>query len=137
MTRTRAQLPTATLKAARGLRSSATDVESALWYHLRGERFGGHKFRRQHPIPPYVVDFYCHASKLAIELDGAQHSEEGDRARTRFLEQRGLAVLRFTNHEVLLQKEAVLEAIWSFLERPPLTPTPLPMGEGLQAGASP
>jgi len=131
MTRTRAHLPTATLEAARTLRSSATEVENELWYHLRGVRFGGYKFRRQHPIPPYVVDFYCHASKLVIELDGMQHTEEGDRVRTRFLEQRGLTVLRFTNHEVLLQKEAVLEAIWSFLERPPLTPTPLPAGEGL------
>jgi very-short-patch-repair endonuclease len=129
--RIRAQLPTVTLEAARQLRSLATDVENKLWYHLRGGRLNGVKFRRQHPIPPYVVDFYCHANKLVIELDGMQHSEEADRQRTQFLERRGLTVLRFTNHEVLLQQEAVLEAIWKLLERPPLTPTPLPAGEGL------
>ena len=129
--RLRAQLPTATLETARRLRSAATDVESELWYHLRGGQLKQAKFRRQHPLPPYVVDFYCHASKLVIELDGSQHSEETDRQRTQFLEQHGLTVLRFTNHEMLLQKEAVLEAIWRVLDRPPLTPTPLPAGEGL------
>jgi very-short-patch-repair endonuclease len=129
--RTRAQLPTDTLDRAKSLRSAATDVENDLWYHLRNGRMKGAKFMRQHPLPPYVVDFYCHSSKLVIELDGTQHSEEADRQRTRFLEQRGLTVMRFTNHEMLLQKEAVLEAIWNVLGQSPLTPTPLPMGEGL------
>ena len=134
--RNRAQLPTATLDNARELRTVATDAEMELWYYLRGGRMGGHKFRRQHPVPPYIADFYCHAHKLVIELDGSQHTESDDRRRTRFLEQRGLTVLRFTNHEMLLQKDAVLDAIWAVLDRPPLTPTPLPSGEGLKQDAS-
>ena len=92
----------------------------------------GAKFRRQHPIPPYVVDFYCDAFKLVVELDGSQHSEATDRVRTYFLQSQGLEVLRFTNHDVLENKTAVLEAIWNIVARPPLTPTPLPLGEGLQ-----
>lgn len=129
--RSRAQLPTMTLQLARQLRGEATDVENELWYHLRAGRMNGVKFRRQHPIPPYVVDFYCEAYKLVIELDGSQHSEVGDRTRTLFLEKRGLNVLRFTNHEVLQHKQAVLDAIWNVVARSPLTPTPLPVGEGL------
>jgi very-short-patch-repair endonuclease len=120
------------LEMARGLRGRTTDVENELWYHLRAGRMNGVKFRRQHPIPPYVVDFYCDAFKLVIELDGSQHSEEADRLRTSFLESRGLTVLRFANHEVLQNKTAVLEAIWNITAHPPLTPTPLPLGEGLQ-----
>jgi very-short-patch-repair endonuclease len=92
----------------------------------------GAKFRRQHPVPPYVVDFYCDAFKLVIELDGSQHSEEADRVRTKYLEKRGFTVLRFTNHDVLENRMAVLEAIWNIVASPPLTPTPLPEGEGLK-----
>ena len=60
---------------ARQLRSEQTEVEQQLWRALRNRRLQGVKFRRQHPVPPYVLDFYCHAAKLAIELDGSQHLE--------------------------------------------------------------
>ncbi|OHE84259.1 MAG: DNA methylase [Lysobacterales bacterium RIFOXYD1_FULL_69_11] len=129
--RTRAALPTLTLDKARQLRRGMTDAERALWYHLRAGRLDGLKFRRQHPIPPYVVDFYCDAARLVIELDGSQHTEEHDLHRTRFLESKGLTVLRFWNDDVLVRTQAVLEVVWSIVGPRPLTPTPLPVGEGL------
>lgn len=91
----------------------------------------GLKFRRQHPIPPYIVDFICEAKKLVVELDGSQHDEAVDHVRTKFLESRGLMVLRFWDNDVLQQTDAVLEAILSAAENRTLTPTPLPVGEGL------
>ena len=128
--RRRASLPTNTLGKARELRREATDAERRLW-PLRSSQLDGVKFRRQHPIPPYIVDFYCDAARLVVELDGSQHTEEADRARTRFLETKGLTVLRFWDNDVLLQTEAIIEAIWSAIGPRPLTPTPLPLGEGL------
>lgn len=129
--RQRASLPTITLDKARDLRRESTDAERKLWHHLRGGQLEGLKFRRQHPAPPYIIDFYCDAAKLVIELDGSQHTEESDRARTRFLEARGLTVLRFWDNDVLTQTEAVVEAIFNAVTHRPLTPTPLPLGEGL------
>src|SRR5690606_33091677 len=94
-------LPTVTLERARRLRQNMTETERRLWSRLRGGQLNGLKFRRQHPIPPYIVDFYCEASQLVVELDGSQHNEVADRARTQFLEQQGLVVLRYWDHEVL------------------------------------
>jgi very-short-patch-repair endonuclease len=124
-------LPTRTLTAAKALRTTSTDAEIKLWYHLRAKRLGGLKFRRQHPIPPYVVDFYCDELRLVIELDGSQHDEEIDNTRTRALERQGLVVLRFWDNQVLQEAEAVLEAILSFARSRTLSPTPPPSGEGL------
>ncbi|MEW9571461.1 endonuclease domain-containing protein [Rhodanobacter sp. Si-c] len=124
-------LPTRTREQSRGLRKSCTDAEQKLWFHLRAGRLNGLKFRRQHPVPPYVVDFFCEAKKLVVELDGSQHDEAVDQARTRFLESRGLKVLRYWDNEVLQQMDAVLEAILGAAENRTLTPTPLPEGEGL------
>ncbi|MBA2237496.1 MAG: endonuclease domain-containing protein [Lysobacter sp.] len=129
--RRRASLPTNTLDDARALRRKATDAERKLWRHLRAGQLDGLGFRRQHPIPPYIVDFFCDAAKLVVELDGSQHTEDADRARTRFLESRGLTVLRFWDNEALTQTEAVVEAIWNCARPRPFTPTPLPSGEGL------
>ncbi|MDQ3288229.1 MAG: DUF559 domain-containing protein [Pseudomonadota bacterium] len=129
--RRRASLPTNTLNAARSLRREATDAERKLWRYLRAGQLEGLRFRRQHPIPPYVVDFFCDAAKLVVELGGSQHKEEAERARARFLEARGLTVLRFWDNEALMQTEADVEAIWNLARPRPLTPTPLPMGEGL------
>jgi very-short-patch-repair endonuclease len=129
--RHRAPLPTITRDKARDLRRESTDAEHKLWQHLRGGQLNGLKFRRQHPLPPYILDFYCDAAKLVVELDGSQHTEESDRARTRFLESRDLTVLRFWDNDVLMQTEAVIEAIFNIVGPRPLTPTPLPMGEGL------
>lgn len=118
-------LPSRTRERARDLRKASTDAERELWYHLRV------KFRRQHPIPPYVVDFYCDAAKLVVELDGSQHNEESDARRTDFLEAKGLRVLRFWDNDALTDTETVLAAILNAVENRTLTPAPLPEGEGL------
>jgi very-short-patch-repair endonuclease len=84
---------------ARYLRKNATDCERILWRHLRNRNFAGYKFRRQHPIDSYTLDFYCPAVKLAIELDGSGHGyrlcETHDQAREQFLASQGIAVIRF------------------------------------------
>jgi len=119
-----------TLDRARILRRESTDAERALWFHLRSGRLGGLKFRRQHSIPPYIADFYCDSAKLVVELDGSQHNATSDVARTSFLKSHGLTVLRFWDNDVLLDTDSVLEAILNAVGPRPLTPTPLPMGEG-------
>ena len=124
-------LPTRTLNTAKSLRTAGTDAERKLWYHLRARRLSGFKFRRQHPIPPYVVDFYCDELKLAIELDGSQHSEEIDSTRTHALERQGLLVLRFWDNQVLQETDAVLKAILTVALDRTLSPTPPPTGEWL------
>src|SRR5579871_1462951 len=98
--RTNPPLPTRSRELARGLRQQETEAEARLWFHLRGSRLGNAKFRRQHPVPPYVVDFYCSAHKLGVELDGSQHSEEADHVRTRHLEKQGILLLRFWDNDV-------------------------------------
>jgi very-short-patch-repair endonuclease len=108
-----------------------TDAEQRLWFHLRAGRLNGLKFRRQHPLPPYVLDFYCAAAKLVIELDGSQHTEAADAARTAALQHHGLTVLRFWDNDVLNNTQAVLEAVLTAVGERTLTPTPLPAGEGL------
>lgn len=105
-------LPAWHKQRARELRTTATDAEVRLWYHLRSGRLGGLKFRRQHPVPPYIVDFYCEAAKLAVELDGSQHGGQGDAARTLDLEREGIMVLRFWNDQALKEAEAVLQEIY-------------------------
>jgi very-short-patch-repair endonuclease len=96
-------LPDDVLRFARGLRQTQTDAETRLWSLLRDRRLGGRKFRRQHPIPPYVVDFYCDEARLVLELDGGQHAEmtERDERRTAFLKERGLRVWRYWYNAVL------------------------------------
>lgn len=90
------------------------DAEALLWSLLRNRRLANAKFRRQHVIAPYIVDFYCAEHRLAIELDGGQHSEQQDydQRRDAFLEQKNITVLRFWNHQMLNETEAVLEAIY-------------------------
>jgi very-short-patch-repair endonuclease/predicted GIY-YIG superfamily endonuclease len=128
-------IPDDILKNARELRKNQTDAEQLLWGLLRDRRFAGKKFRRQHPVDRYILDFYCHELKLAVELDGGQHNEEVaqhyDKERTRLLNEHGIQVIRFWNNEVLRQTDSVLEALWNAL-----TPTPLPEGEGLWTPAA-
>ena len=124
-------LPTLKKQQARTLRRAGTDAEQKLWFYLRAGRLDGLKFRRQHPVPPYVVDFYCEACKLVVELDGSQHNETADTSRTRFLESVGLRVLRYWDNEALQNTEKVLASILSACENRTLTPAPLPTGEGL------
>ena len=109
---------------ARALRRNATDAQKWLWYRLRNRQMAGCKFRRQQVIGPYIADFLCLAPQLVIELDGGQHSQqtEQDAEWTRYLGKLGYRVLRFWNHEVLREPEAVLGAI-RIAVLDPLTPT--------------
>ena len=105
---------------ARALRQHPTRAEDILWRQLRGSRFNGAKFRRQVPIDRYVVDFYCHAAKLVVELDGKQHEwfADYDTGRREVVERLGLRVLRFTNEEVCGDLDAVLARIGGELRLP-------------------
>ncbi|NQD36254.1 endonuclease domain-containing protein [Permianibacter sp. IMCC34836] len=133
----KAKLDPEMLAFTRTLRARATDAERQLWFRLRARRVAHCKFRRQHPLPPYVLDFYCEQHKLAIELDGSQHATVNDSSsrRAAFLAGHGIRVLRFWDNKVLRDIDAVLEAIRLAVEDPvraesSLTPTPLPVGEG-------
>jgi len=105
---------------ARKLRQQQTDVETKLWLRLRDRQLCGAKFRRQHPIGPYIVDFCCPDRGLIVELDGGQHAEQtaADQVRTCFLETDGYRVVRFWNHEVLEQMDAILQEIVTLLSDP-------------------
>ena len=124
-------LPTHALEFSRRLRRDSTDAERKLWQYLRAGRFDGLKFRRQHPIPPYIADFCCIEKRLIVELDGSQHNAQVDAVKTGFLESRGWSIVRFWDNDVLLETEAVLDAIWNAISNRTLSPTPLPSGEGL------
>ncbi|MGC4007639.1 MAG: DUF559 domain-containing protein [Pseudomonas sp.] len=97
---------------ARQLRRQQTDAERTFWGALRDRRFLGLKFRRQVPCGVYVLDFYCHDLKLAVELDGGQHLQSAhDCERDAWLAGRGIRVLRYWNHDVLVRMDSVLEAL--------------------------
>ena len=113
---------------ARTLRRDGTDVERRLWQKLRNAQIDGASFRRQHPAGRYILDFYCPALQLAIELDGGQHAQAAkrDRLRDGWLEQHGVTVLRFWNSDVTENLSGVLEVIAakvSDLKSRELTPT--------------
>jgi very-short-patch-repair endonuclease len=99
----------------RALRGLATDAERLLWRLLRARRFLGLKFRRQHSIGPYIVDFFCADRRLAVELDGGQHfTVEGrayDRRRDEYLAACGVRVFRFANNDLFENSDGVLEAL--------------------------
>ena len=107
------------LAFSRKLRQQCSDAETLMWKLLRGRRFCGMKFRRPHPIPPFVLDFYCDEAKLAIEIDGGQHNTDESRRydlkRTALINKQGMEVLRFWNHEVLEDTEIVLNVIHNAL----------------------
>lgn len=94
-----------------------TDAEMYLWQHLRARQILGFKFRRQHPVGKYILDFACIEAKLAIEADGGQHIalQPQDIERTSWLSSQGWTVLRFWNNEVLHNANGVLEEIYSTL----------------------
>ncbi|MEE9352429.1 MAG: endonuclease domain-containing protein [Thiotrichaceae bacterium] len=102
---------------ARDLRKNQTDAEAALWKLVRAKQIEGLKFRRQHPIPPYIVDFVCTEKKLIIELDGGQHAEtiNYDEKRTKYLESQSYTVIRFWNNEILNNIEGVYETLINHL----------------------
>lgn len=109
-----------TFENARLLRQKETAAEKKLWPYLRNRLLKGRKFRRQHAVANYVLDFYCHECKLAVELDGAIHNEQMNRqydiARTELLNSMKITVIRFRNEEVLNNVESVLEKIAEYLD---------------------
>jgi len=118
------RLPLKITKNARELRNNMTDVEKLLWYRIRRKQLCGFRFRRQHPIGNYIVDFVCIKLKLIIELDGGQHKEQHryDAIRDQWLTEQGFAVQRFWNNEVLENIDGVLQTIYQYL--PPPQPSP-------------
>ena len=98
---------------ARILRRALTPPEARLWVHLRRRALDGLKFRRQHPVGVYVLDFYCAEAMLAVEVDGESHADrfEHDARRTRWLESQGIAVIRFSAESVRVNLGAVLDII--------------------------
>ena len=102
------------------MRGRPSDAETAIWWLVRNRHLGV-KFRRQHPLGRFILDFYCPELRLAIEVDGRQHAEADglarDATRTKALRQQGIRVVRFTNLEVLQEFDAVAEAIWLACQR--------------------
>ena len=106
---------------AKGLRRQETKHEKLLWDMLKSKQFEGIKFRRQHPISTFIVDFYAHSEKLVLEVDGSSHnsfeSKEYDSGRTFELEKFGIKVLRFTNYEIENKMNEVLKTIKKYIEK--------------------
>ena len=100
------------------MREGPTKAEIVLWEELRLKRLGGYKFRQQHVIDRYIADFYCHQTKLVIEVDGSSHDHRKteDRLRDAYMESLGYTVIRFTNEEVLSGLEKVKAEILSLLD---------------------
>jgi len=127
------------LNFAREMREHPTDAEAKLWRVLRYKGLAGYRFRRQHRIGGYILDFYCASRRLAIELDGGQHGDkaqtESDRKRTGRLNELGVRVVRFWDDDVLKHTDAVAEEILRHLqgEEPPPQPSPAVAGEGDKA----
>ena len=112
----RGKLPPKLLAYARELRKRQTNAERLMWRLLHNRQFLGIKFRRQHPIELYIVDFYAHELGLVIEIDGGHHAEPKqktyDEKRTTFLEEKGLTVIRYWANDVLRETEAVLRDLY-------------------------
>ena len=122
---------------ARQMRANPTDAESRLWKMLRDRRMPSLKFRRQHVIAPYIVDFACLERAIIIEADGGQHTDnQSDIRRDNYLKQRGFLVLRYWNNDILANPAGIFDAIHAALHTPHpsaalrLPPSPVP-GEGL------
>jgi very-short-patch-repair endonuclease len=117
---------------ARHLRANQTDAERLLWSRVRNRQLSGYKFRRQLVIEPYIVDFACLEQKLIVELDGGHHAEQQkqDERRSLYLQRLGYRILRFWNHDVLREPDAVLESIRIALADGSPHPNPSPIGRG-------
>ena len=125
---------------AKKLRHNMTDAETRLWRALRRGQLNGLHFRRQHPVGPFTLDFYCPSLRLAIELDGGQHAEQrkqADERRTRFLSEKSIAVIRYWNNDVFGNLQGVLADLVAVVEKRAreVTPSPtLPLSGGGSAG---
>ncbi len=108
---------------ARRLRHMPTIAEQTLWKALRRNQLHKISFRRQHPIGPYVLDFYCPSKRIAIEVDGGQHATDTgqahDQRREHWLSAKGIRILQFWNNEVLLNLNGVLQTICHALDQTP------------------
>ncbi len=111
---------------ARQMRHDDTKAEAYLWEFLRAKRLNSLKFRRQHSVGQFIVDFYCPRSKLVVEVDGEIHEQqiERDAARTVYLQARGLRVLRFSNAQVFDETERVLTEIYEAATDNPTSESP-------------
>ena len=119
------------IKFVRALRQNQTDAEKKLWSWLRDRQFLKLKFKRQHPFPPYTLDFVCLEKKIVVELDGGQHADQQDYdgQRTAYLKSAGFTVMRFWNNEVLSNGDGVLEQLAKTISSLSPSPNPLPAGE--------
>ncbi|WP_394648337.1 endonuclease domain-containing protein [uncultured Sphingomonas sp.] len=119
------------LDRARKMRRAMTEPETCLWFALRGKRLNGVKFTRQVPIGPYIADFCARAARLIIEVDGDTHTDQSrDDRRTGWLEAQDYRVLRFSNADVVMNLDGVLQMIAVALTTAP-HPTLSPEGRGL------
>jgi very-short-patch-repair endonuclease len=113
---------------ARANRKAMTEAEKVLWEALRGRRWKGHKFRRQHPIGNFIADFFCFEADLMVEVDGEYHLNEDqqiyDENRTFVLTEEGLTVIRFTNKEVMEKLDFVLHEIETQLNKTSVKSSP-------------
>ena len=118
----------ADIERARRLRQEQTWAEKLMWRWLRDRRFSGYKFRRQHPVDGYSLDFFCEEARLNIELDGSQHGfpdqRKHDAERETILTQLGIRTLRFWNSRLRREERSVREMIWNELQA--RAPHPLP-----------
>ena len=98
---------------ARSLRKNLTDAEQKLWHQIRGKQLSGVQFYRQRPLGPFIADFWAPSIKLVVEVDGSQHHEpegqEQDASRDAWFKRQGISVVRYNNHQVLTETEAVVE----------------------------
>jgi len=124
-------------KRARRLRSNTTDAEARIWRALRRNQIKNAGFRRQHPMGPFILDFYCPSLRLGIEIDGGQHSFDenrlSDERRSQWFSERGILIVRFWNNDVLANTVGVLSAIARVVDERirAQTPTPtLPLSGG-------
>jgi very-short-patch-repair endonuclease len=109
------------LRIAGDLRKGMTPAEKVLWEKLRNRQVKGFRFRRQHPIKDFVVDFFCYDAMLVIEVDGSVHDEtsqkERDEQRTIILKRLGIREIRFTNDEVINKTDQVIKKIGEELSK--------------------
>jgi very-short-patch-repair endonuclease len=126
------QVSTKQRTRARRLRRDLTDAERIVWNAIRAHRMHGASFRRQTPIGPFIVDFVSHAAGLIIEIDGGQHYEpesiKRDAQRDAYLASEGYLVLRFSNHDVITNRQGVLETIATAIVHAPSPPLPRKRG---------
>ena len=125
------------LDLTRRFRSNMTGQETRLWSRLRARQLQGLKFRRQHGIGPYIVDFYCPEQSLVIEVDGDSHADADqivkDQLRDRYFQSLGLRVIRYINDDILKNLDGVLEDLAERLSSGSTSPRPSLRRRGIEA----